>query len=99
MSNKFNPDQPFTAAQADKRGAVWQFAYWGSGNIYIRETFEYETHLIAIGNRASRDDWPYLIDLNYHGMRPDDVTTSWLEQRADEWITDRNTGIDVGLID
>jgi hypothetical protein len=99
MNNNFTPEQPFTTQQVDKRGAVWQFAYWGSGNVYIREMFDDENRAISTGNRATRDGWPYLIDLNYYGMKPDDVTTEWLTLRAREWIIERDTDILTGNVD
>jgi hypothetical protein len=95
----YTPASPATAALPDSRGAIWQFAYWGSGYIYIREMFVDENRVIPVGDRVSRDDWPFLIDLNVEGMRPEDVTREWLAERAGVWIDARNTDIASGDVD
>ena len=93
----FTPESPALATLPDMRGALWQFAYWGSGFVYIREALDAD-EIIPIGDKASRDDWPFLIDLNSHGMKPGDVTGEWLSERAVEWVSDRDEDIRSGSI-
>lgn len=99
MSTTFTPSRPALAALPDSRGAIWQFAYWGSGFVYIREMFTDEDRVIPVGDRASRDDWPFLIDLSAYDMTAADVTHEWLTERAAQWIEDRNADISTGNID
>jgi hypothetical protein len=90
----FSTAAPFLDTRTDDHGRTWQFAYWGSGFVYIREQFEtpdIDDMIIPIGDNASRDDWPYLIGVgDYIGMTPERVTRTWLVKRVTSWITDRN---------
>jgi hypothetical protein len=92
----YTPASPFLTTLADNDGRFWNFAYWGSQYVYIREVNEDTPIQPAMGDRASRDDWPYLIDLNSYGMRPEQVTREWLAERAAQWITDRNDDLRKG---
>lgn len=83
--------RPYSATYADSDGRTWQFAYWGSGFIYIRELIE-DDNTLPVG--ASRDVWPFVIDLNETGAPcPEDVTLAWLDRRTGEWIAARNEDI------
>jgi hypothetical protein len=98
-ADPYTSDHPYTRNLTDANGWMWQFAYWGSGKVYIRDIpNELSDPLPPIGEDATRDDWPFLIDLNYYGMRPEDVTAEWLRARAAEWITDRNDDLASGNI-
>ena len=94
----FTPESPFLTTLADKDGATWQFAYWGSRYVYIREVInDYASEgMPLMGDRASRDDWPHLVDVLSYGLRPDDITRAWLIHRAATWITDRNDDLRKG---
>ena len=93
----FTPDAPFAVKLTDSNGWLWQFAYWGNGFVYIREIpNELSDPMPLIGDDASRDDWPFLIDLNYYGTRPADVTAEWLDNHAAGWISGRNDDIKKG---
>lgn len=81
--------RPYCATYADNGGRTWQFAYWGSGFIYIRELFENDNTL-PVG--ASRSVWPFVIDMNDPGT-PQDVTLAWLDRRTGDWIVGRNEDI------
>lgn len=97
MSTKiYTPDSPFLATLPDRDGHLWNFAYWGSRYLYIREVTEDTPISPAMGDRASRDDWPYLIALNDYGVQPQDVPRAWLADRAAEWILDRNKDLEAG---
>lgn len=99
MTSTFTPARPATAALPDRRGDVWQFAYWGSGFVYIRQAFTDEDRVIPIGDNATRDDWPFQIDLNYENMRPENVTREWLTDQAARWIENRDADILLGNLD
>lgn len=92
-ADPFTEDRPYNTMIPDVNGRAWHFAYWGTGFVFIRE---YDGAMPRL--TASRDVWPYLIDLNYYSMRPADVTATWLAERANEWITDRNADIKNGNI-
>jgi hypothetical protein len=95
----FTPASPYIRSLTDVNGWVWQFAYWGSGYAYIRDIpNELNDPLPPIGDNATRDDWPYLIDLNVERVKPDDVTRAWLNNQAARWITNRNDDIASGNI-
>lgn len=88
----FTPDRPYNTTLTDSAGARWHFAFWGSDNVYIREMHEGDPP-VSFGGNASRDDWPFVIDLFDYGLRPPGVTAEWLDARAHGWITNRNTDI------
>jgi len=97
---QFTTANPFTVALTDAQGAVWQFAYWGTGFVYIRELSDDEDRpaLHLVGN-TSRDNWPYLIDLNDYSLKPGDVTREWVYERATEWIAERDADLASGAVD
>lgn len=66
----------------DSEEQPWTFQYNGGTHIRIRP--------------SGAPDWTNIIDLNYHGLKPDQVTRTWLDQRAAEWITDRNNDLASG---
>lgn len=72
----------WTTDRTDTEGQDWTFMYTGGTYIRIRPT-------------AVRD-WTNTIDLNYHGITPDQVTLTWLDARATTWINDRNTDLAAG---
>jgi hypothetical protein len=92
----FTPETPYASAAFTDDGAFWRFAYWGTGYIYIRETTDETGDALAHIGRASRDLWPYLIDLNDYGMRPEQVTRQWLAERVADWIISRNEDLRKG---
>jgi hypothetical protein len=94
----YTPSCPFSTQITDSRGVVWQFCYWGSGFVYIRETFDGDDRVIPIGKQASRDDWPFLIDLNDWAQTPETVNRAWLLKHTARWVTDRNADIKAGNI-
>lgn len=90
----FTPESPYLKALADSHGRTWQFAYWGSGYVYIREMIDspdIDDLIIPVGENATRDDWPYLIDLNYYSdVTRETITRVWLTKHAVEWAADRS---------
>jgi hypothetical protein len=94
----YTPARPYTNTLTDSRGDAWQFAYWGSGFVFVRPVGD-DIHVVAgIGN-SSRDIWPFLISLTDYMMRPEGATGAWLTKRAHAWIDARNEDIDAGNID
>lgn len=96
-TDPFTEERPYNTTLTDSNGARWHFAYWGSGHVYIREMDD-DGGPRSSGANASRNDWPYLISLITYSLRPGDITAAWLEERAAEWISDRNDDIANGNI-
>lgn len=90
MTDTFTPARPYLNTLTDGHGRTWQIAYWGTGFVYIRQLMDDDHSPIRIGDHASRDDWPYVIDLNGYSMTIDNVTTVWLTERASSWVDDRS---------
>jgi hypothetical protein len=80
----------------DSTGRTWQFAYWGTGFVYIRELWDDGTQTLPIG--GTRSDWPFVIGLNDWMQRPETVTGAWLDEHSARWIKDRNEDIAAGNI-
>lgn len=94
-ASAFTTEPPYLTTLADRHGRTWQFAYWGSGFIYIREILDVDGDpviLPAMGNRASRSDWPYSIGIgDYINMTPERVTHRWLTERVASWVSNRSS--------
>lgn len=89
----YTPARPYLKTLTDAHGRTWQFAYWGSGFVYIRELIDspdLDDLIIPIGPKASRGAWPYLIGLDDYRSDGDRGTAAWLDRRAASWIADRN---------
>jgi hypothetical protein len=69
----------------DADGVSWTFSYRGGSVVRIKP------ELMPPGH------WTNSISLDMEGIRPEAVTTEWLERRTAEWITDRNTDLASGL--
>lgn len=97
MSSIYSHARPYLTTHTDENGSTWQFAYWGSKFVYIREVFDDGTEQrIPIG--GTRDDWPFVIDLAHYLQRATDATPEWLDAKSAEWISDRNEDIRNGSI-
>lgn len=74
----------WTTDRDDSQGQNWTFTYTGGTTIRIRPT--------------EARDWTNTIDLNTDGIKPDQITLHWLDQRASAWINQRDTDIANDLI-
>lgn len=90
--SRFSITSPYLTRLVDIDGRYWQFAYWGTGYVYIREVVE-DVNDVAVPLGGSRDQWPYLVDLNDWKRTPDTVSRTWLDSKSAEWITDRNADL------
>lgn len=84
--SKGMPVAAWTAGLFDAEGARWTFDYPGGSSVRIKPQ----------GSRPG--DWTNTISLDYYDMTPGDVTNTWLETRAREWIADRNKDMAGGSI-
>lgn len=84
-TDTFTPERPFTTTLTDSRGDDWYFEYRGRANIRIKP------------DGTDPGEWTNQIDLGNYDPRPE-ITTEWLDNRAAEWISDRNDDIKKGNV-
>lgn len=68
----------------DAQGNDWVFHYSGGSFVRIKPWGE--------------ADWTNGIQLDYYALKPADVTEKWLNERAAEWIADRDKDVAAGTI-
>lgn len=78
-------NKQLSTVRADADGQRWHFAYAGGSYIKIRQ------------ENGRPGDWEYNIGLDYYGLCADRITAAWFNDRAAEWITDRNADLAAGL--
>lgn len=74
-----------STVRADADGQRWLFAYTGGSYIKIRQ------------EDGRPGDWEYNIGLDYYGLSADRITAAWFNDRATEWIEDRDRDLAAGL--
>jgi hypothetical protein len=84
MNDEYTSEEPFVTTRTDADGTRWWFRYHGGSSVKIRP--------------AGSDDWTNQIMLSYYGMRPDTVTSAWLNERASKWIDQHNADVASGQI-